>query len=61
MAKADTNIFLDLSTTKSQVPKEEALQAELKNLDLKIHRLKSSASWIDYITIEPSEADWHKQ
>ena len=61
MARVDTNIFRDMSTTKSSVPSDEALQAELRNMDLKIMRLKTAAFWISYITLTPSDPEWHQK
>ena len=61
MTRIDTNIFRDLSTIKSQIPSDEAIQGELKNSDIKVIRLKSSASWIDYIALRPNEPDWHQK
>jgi hypothetical protein len=61
MARVDTNIFTDISTTKAQVPSEQALAGDIKNMDLKVHRLKSSAYWICYIILQPVEPDWHQK
>lgn len=52
------NVFLDFSTTKKGLPSEDAIQSEFRSTSLKIMRLKSAASWIDYISLSPSEPDW---
>jgi hypothetical protein len=59
MTRIDTNIFRDVSTTKNTVPTDEAIQAELKDVDIKILRLKSAAGWIQYVALTPSQPDWH--
>jgi hypothetical protein len=59
MARIDTNIFRDVSTTKHTVPSDEAIQFEFKDIDIKIMRLKSAAYWIDYVILTPTEPDWH--
>jgi hypothetical protein len=59
MARVNTNIFRDLSTTKSNVPTDEAITSELKNVDIKILRLRSAAYWVDYVILTPSEPEWH--
>lgn len=61
MARIDTNIFRDVSTTKHTVPSDEAIQSELKDCDIKIMRLKSAVDWIDYVALTPSEPDWHQK
>lgn len=33
----------------------------MKNTDIKILRLKSSAFWIDYVAMTPNEPDWHQK
>jgi hypothetical protein len=58
MTRIDTNIFRDVSTTKNTVPTDEAIQAELKDVDIKILRLKSAAGWIEYVALTPSIPDW---
>ncbi len=59
MARVNTNIFRDLSTTKANVPTDEAIISELKNVDIKIIRLRSAAYWVDYAILTPSEPEWH--
>jgi hypothetical protein len=59
MARIDTNIFRDVSTTKHTVPSDEAIYSELRNVELKIMRVKGSASWISYIMLKPKEQDWY--
>jgi len=59
MSRIDTNLFRDVSTTKQTVPSDEAIDAELKDFDIKLIRLKSSASWIDYVILTPTEPEWH--
>lgn len=61
MSRIDTNLFRDVSTTKQTVPSDEAIDAELKDFDIKLIRLKSSASWIDYVILTPNEPEWHKK
>lgn len=61
MTKIDTNIFRDLSTTKAAVPSDEAIDAEFKGVDIKVIRLRTSAFWICYVTLIPTEPDWHKK
>ena len=61
MTRIDTNIFRDLSTQKGTVPSDEALQSELKSIDLKVLRLRSAAHWIDYCILKPSEPEWHQK
>jgi hypothetical protein len=61
MARVDTNVFRDLSTTKSKVPSDEALNSELRHLDIKIIRLKSASYWIDYVALVPAEPEWHQK
>jgi hypothetical protein len=59
MCRIDTNIFRDVSTTKNQVPSDEAINSEMKNTNIKIMRLKTSAPWVDYIALTPRESDWN--
>jgi hypothetical protein len=61
MARVDTNIFRDMSTTKASVPSDEALESELKNVDIKILRLKSARYWIDYVALTPNEPEWSQK
>lgn len=51
MARIDTNIFRDVSTTKHTVPSDDAIHSELKNVHIKIMRVKSAAHFIDYIVL----------
>lgn len=56
MTRVDTNIFRDMSTTPNMVPDDESLAYELRNdHDIKVIRLKSSAYWIDYVCMLPTE------
>lgn len=57
--KVDSNIFRDLSTTKGNVPSDDAIAAELKLVDVKVIRLKTAKHWIDYVALTPSEPEWH--
>jgi len=59
MTHIDTNIFRDVSTTKNAVPSDEAIQAELKDVDIKIMRLKTAAGWIEYVAMTPNQPEWH--
>jgi hypothetical protein len=59
MARIDTNIFRDVSTTKHTVPSDEAIHSELKNVHIKIMRVKSAAHFLDYIVLQPTQPDWH--
>ena len=61
MTRIDTNIFRDISTTRSTVPSDENLLYELRNDDIKVIRLKSANYWIDYICMLPTEPEWHKK
>ena len=61
MARVDTNIFRDMSTTKASVPSDEALESELKNVDIKILRLKTAKYWIDYVALTPTEPEWSQK
>lgn len=59
MCRVDTNIFRDLSFTKGSVPTDEAINVEIRSMDIKVMRIKSASHWIDYISLTPSEPDWH--
>ena len=62
MCRVDTNIFRDVSTTKAEVPTDEAINSELQaSNEIKILRLRSCAHWIDYVALKPSEPAWHKK
>ena len=61
MTQVDTNIFRDISTTPNMVPDDESMAHELRNENIKIIRMKSSAYWIDYVCLTPTEADWHRK
>ncbi len=61
MTRIDTNIFRDVSTTKHTVPTDEAIQSELKDVDIKIIRLKSAAAWIDYVCLTANVPDWQQK
>jgi len=61
MTRIDTNIFRDITSTKGNIPTDEALGQELRNSDIKVMRLKSAAYWIDYVILTPTEPDWHKK
>ena len=61
MTRVDTNILRDVSTTPGMVPDDESLAHELRNEDIKVIRLKSSAYWIDYVCMLPTEPDWHRK
>jgi hypothetical protein len=61
MARIDTNIFRDVSTTKHTVPTDEAIHSELKNVHIKIMRLKAAGFWMDYCVLTPSEPDWYQK
>jgi hypothetical protein len=58
LTKVDTNIFRDISTEPSKIPSDESLTNELRNEDIRIIRIKSSAYWIDYVVMTPSTPDW---
>ena len=61
MTRVDTNIFRDNSTTPNMVPDDESLAYEMRNDNIKVIRLKSSAYWIDYVCMMPNEPDWHRK
>lgn len=61
MTRIDTNIFRDVSTIKHTVPTDEAIQSELKDVDIKIIRLKSAAAWIDYVCLTANVPDWQQK
>ena len=61
MTRVDTNIFRDISTTPNMVPDDDSLAYEMRNDDIKVIRLKSSAYWIDYVCMTPFEPDWHRK
>ena len=58
MAKIDTNIFRDISTTKHNIPSQESLDHDKSFLTIKVIRLKSSSAWIDYINVFPTIPDY---
>ena len=61
MVRIDTNIFRDVSTTKNQVGTDEAINAEMRNSDIKVMRLRSSEPWIHYIILQPTECEWYQK
>lgn len=61
MVRIDTNIFRDVSTTKNQVGTDEAINAEMRNSEIKVMRLRSSDSWIHYIILQPTECEWYQK
>ena len=59
MAQIDSDLFRDVYTNKQAVPSSESLQLEFKKMDdVKVMRLKSSATWIDYCILTPEEPEW---
>jgi hypothetical protein len=54
MARIDTNIFRDLSSTKQNLPTQESLSYDNSFSNMKIMRVKASAPWIDYVCITPT-------
>jgi hypothetical protein len=59
MTYIDTNIFRDVSTTKNQIPSEDAIYSELKDKTVKILRLKTSVHWLCYIGFTATKEDWY--
>lgn len=57
----DSNIFKDIYTAKNEIPSAEGLNMEIKSGDIKVIRLKSSAYWIDYACLVPTQSDWDKK
>lgn len=48
MSKIDTNIFRDISTSSKNIPTQESLNLDFGS-KIKVIRLKSCLSWIDYV------------
>ncbi len=53
MAKIDTNVFRDLSTTKQGIPTQDSLAYDQGFSNIQVIRLKGCGSWIDYVCLEP--------
>ena len=58
MAKIDTNIFRDISTTKGNIPSQESLDHDKSFLTIKVIRLKQASSWLDYVCVYPTIPDY---
>jgi len=58
MTKIDTNIFRDISATKTEVASDEAMSKELKDSGIKVVRMKSAAFWVGYICLTANEPEW---
>jgi hypothetical protein len=58
LTKVDTNIFRDISTEPEKIPSDDALTNELRNENIKIIRMKSSAYWIGYVIMVATVPDW---
>lgn len=41
------------------MPTDEAINVEIRSMDIKVMRIKTVANWIDYISLTPNEPDWH--
>jgi hypothetical protein len=50
MNKIDTNIFRDISTTKTNIPTQESLSYDNSFSDIKVVRIKA-VTWLDYVII----------
>jgi hypothetical protein len=61
ITRIDTNIFRDISTTKTEVPSDELISKELKDSGIKVIRMKSAAFWVDYICLSANEPEWHRK
>ena len=61
MTRVDTNIFRDVSTTPNMVPDDESLAYEMRKDTVHVIRLKSSAYWLDYVCLAPTEPDWYRK
>ena len=53
MMRIDTNIFKDISTAKHTVPSQDSLNTDPTLSSLHVLRLKSSASFLDYVCVQP--------
>ena len=61
MARIDTNIFKDMSTSHQNLPNEQSFRHDSAFSNLKVIRLKSAASWMDYVVMESHVSDTLKK
>jgi hypothetical protein len=61
ITRIDTNIFRDISATKTEVPTDELISKELKDSGIKVIRMKSAAFWVGYICLTANEPEWHRK
>ena len=59
MTFIDTNIFRDVSTTKQQLPADDAIYNDLKDKSIKVMRMRTSAHWLAYVALKPDQPDWY--